>query len=246
MRGTKVARKNQKSSAELGCRNGYSQSCNITDAPPPPPISRPRAGGMHFSPPPGCIRCYASMWNRSRQGIQLTKQRLRDKLLAGPTSRSYFTRPLLSIGGRRRERAYRVNREKGGRGMARERTTEKCFRQAARIYGWTILSPVSPCSFAAAQRSVYWPASPSVLSRICAATKAVAKVATPTHLEQHATRELSPHPKYRATTVRPLLFSPFHPISSSKRGEISVDLTISCEILPPPLIIRNFCFFWME
>lgn len=70
----------------------------------PSPISRPRAGGMHFSPPPGCIRCYASMWNRSRQGIQLTKQRLRDKLLAGPTSRSYFTRPLLSIGERRRER----------------------------------------------------------------------------------------------------------------------------------------------
>lgn len=154
------------------------------------------------------------MWNRSRQGIQLTKQRLRDKLLAGPTSRSYFTRPLLSIGERRRERererAYRVDREKGGRGMARERTTEKCFRQAARIYGWTILSPVSSCSFAAAQRSVYWPASPSVLSRICAATKAVAKVATPTYLEQHATRELSPHPKYRNHRPPPSFF-PFSP-----------------------------------
>lgn len=64
---------------------------------------------------------------------------------------------------------------------------------------------------------------------------------------QHTSNNM-PRVNYRltlniATTVRPLLFSPFHPISSSKRGEISVDLTISCEILPPPLIIRNFCFF---
>lgn len=148
-----------------------------------PPISRPHAGGMHFFLlPPGCIRCYASMWNRSRQGIQLTKQRLRDKLLAGPTSRSYFTRPLLSIesGGGEREGAQGGQREgwKIG-GMARERTTEKCFRQAARIYGWTILSPV--LLFLRRGTTMRVLASlTSVLSRICA-TKAVQRsLATPT------------------------------------------------------------------
>lgn len=38
------------------------------------------------------------MRNRSRQGIQLTKQRSRDKLLAEPILCSYFTEALLSIG----------------------------------------------------------------------------------------------------------------------------------------------------
>lgn len=82
------------------------------------------------------------MWNRSRQGIQLTKQRLRDKLLAEPTSRSYFTEALLSIGEKKKKRRTTRGQRENQRGGARK-NNGKCFRQTARIYGWTILSRFS-------------------------------------------------------------------------------------------------------
>lgn len=66
------------------------------------------------------------MWNRSRQGIQLTKQRLRDKLLAGPTSRSYFTEALLSIGEKKKKKKNDSGTERESEGW-REKEQRKMF-----------------------------------------------------------------------------------------------------------------------
>lgn len=158
------------------------------------------------------------MWNRSRQGIQLTKQRLRDKLLAGPTSRSYFTRPLLSIGNqggeKKREREREGCREKEQRKNVSAKQHEFMDEQ------FYLLLALVPSRVLAG------------LTSASAPNQGRAKVA------RDSRHELSPHPKYRATTPF------FHPISSSndpQRGEISVDFPIFDDFTCPSF--SEFLFY---
>ena len=154
------------------------------------------------------------MWNRSRQGIQLTKQRLRDKLLAGPTSCSYFTEALLSIGEKKRlgDRGKKNEREGGKegerergriRGMARERTTENVSAKQHEFmdeqFYLVSVEPSCSRSFGAHQPCVY--ASllyPFAHLRQQGRTKVTWLVCTPNGRHY----ELSLHPKYRTGRQR--------------------------------------------
>lgn len=122
--------------------------------------------------------------------------------------------------GEERERAHRVDREKGGKSEGwREKEQRKNVSAKQHEFMDEQFYLRCSCSFAAAQRCVYWPASPpsfpaSAPPRPCKGRSRLQRL----HLQQRARHELSPHPKYRATTVRPPFFLSPHFLVQTRRN----------------------------
>lgn len=142
--------------------------------------------------------------------------------------------------GEERERAHRVDREKGGKSEGwREKEQRKNVSAKQHEFMDEQFYLRCSCSFAAAQRCVYWPASPpsfpaSAPPRPCKGRSRLQRL----HLQQRARHELSPHPKYRSPPF--LSFTPFPRPNSEKCRSIR-RFRVSPRDPSSPLIIDNFC-----
>lgn len=164
---------------------------------------------------------------------------MRDKLLAGPTSRSYFTEALLPNGEKKKKRR-----------RGRERETEN-WRTESEREGWRekeqrkMFPPSSTNLWMNNSISFQW--SPGALvpsARTQPLSLYILRASAPARpCKGHVTRvytngrhyELSLHPKYRTGRHRPsvprLFFTPFlrrpTPLSESPAGKTLVDFAIS-------------------